>query len=210
MTSMTSTLLVTGTYDDQGPARRTLSRMGNRWGDGPPPEDAYERHSRDLAVVTAAFARHLDVLPQRLASTYDCVVRAVSADELTLLAQGGHGRYDESYAVQPAAGGASPFLVGRGSFRGGASADVAFGRFQSEPVPTCFCDACDETGEDLVAALEHALTVTVGGFEEYGRTRDDHYEVGYEAEGVGSRSSSSRVAGPGEPWQRRWTAWTFR
>ena len=177
--------------------------MGNQWGSGLPPEDAYERHSRDLAVVTAGFAAWLDGLPGRLTATYDCTVRGATADEVMLLAQGGHGTYDESYAVQPAAPAASPFLVGRSSFEG-ASADVAFGRFQAQSVPHCFCDACDETSEDLVDAVEQALAVTVGGFEEHGAPSGDHYEVGHLAEGGGSRSGAARVPAPPAPRRQRW------
>ena len=194
----------------RGLARRTLSDMGNRWGSGLPPGDAYERHSRDLAAVTADFASYLDGLPGRLTATYDCALRGATADEVALLAKGGHGTYDEAYAVQPAAPGASPFLVGRSTFEGGASAHVAFGRFQAQSVPHCFCDACDETSEDLVDAVEVALAVTLGGFDEHGAPRGDHYVVGYEAAGRGSRSSGSLVARAREPWQRLWAAWTPR
>ena len=122
----------------------------------------------------------------------------------------GHGRYDEAYAVHPATPGAAAFLVGRSTFEGGASADVAFGRFQAEPVPHCFCDACDETSEDLVGAVERALAVTVGGFDEYGAPRGEHYEVGYLAEDGGSRSETARVTAPPGPWRQRWAPWSRR
>jgi hypothetical protein len=55
------------------------------WGPDGPPEEAYSRVTRDLAVVTAAFAEFLEELPGRLTAEYDCVVRDPDQGEVERL-----------------------------------------------------------------------------------------------------------------------------
>jgi hypothetical protein len=94
--------------------------------------------TRNLAVVTAAFAEYLDDLPGRLTVEYDCVVREADQGELELIA--------------------------RDSSEGGTSAVVGLGRAVDIMVPQCLCDACDEDSESSMAELNELGEVVTPGF----------------------------------------------
>ena len=79
----------------------TLLVVGDRWGDDGPPADAYERHSRDLAAVTAGFASYLDELPTRLTIEYDCELREATARDVEWLRDGPSVEFEEALAVRP-------------------------------------------------------------------------------------------------------------
>src|SRR5262245_42075184 len=125
--------------------------MGDRWGDEGPPEEAYSRVSRDLRDVTADFARFLADLPVELVGSYDCRVRELTAEERQRLRGKSSDQFDEAYAIQPADPSATTLLIGRERFHEGASVALGLGVAIDPGIPSCFCDACDEDSQSLIA-----------------------------------------------------------
>lgn len=195
----------------------TLETVGDTWGREGPPDEAYSRVSRDLAVVTAGFTAFLDGLPGRLATAFDCTVREPTAEELARLRRLSGLQLDEAYVVEPADPASATLLVGRGTFEHGAFAVLGLGRGTDALVPTCFCDACDEDSESLADQVEELLAVVTGGFHEFRRPAPAglvrrrgarrRTEQGFEW-----RGGSSVGGGPdgGEPYDARWRAWPRR
>lgn len=146
--------------------------MGDRWGPDGPPSEAYSRVSRDLAAVTVGFTAYLDGLPDRLVAAYDCAVRPVTSAELIRLRQRGSRRDSEGtvYAVEPRGPDRATLLVDRTTFERGEFATVGIGQVITELIPNCFCDACDEDSDSLIAQTDTLVEVTVGGFREFRRT----------------------------------------
>jgi len=124
--------------------------MAETRGPDGPPEEAYSRVTRDLAVVTAGFAEHLENLPGRLTAEYDCIVRDADQEELERLAEAG-SRAIDCFVITPVDPLSAPLLIARDSFEGGTSADVGLGRAIDEMVPDCLCDGCDLDSESSIA-----------------------------------------------------------
>jgi len=100
--------------------------------------------TRDLAVVTAASAEHLDDLPSHLTVEYDCLVREPDQGELERLSAVG-SRAIDCLVVAPVDPLSAPLLIARDSFDGGTSAVVGLGRAVDVMVPDCLCDASTRT-----------------------------------------------------------------
>ena len=131
----------------------------------PPPDEAYSRVTRDLATVTAAYARWLDGLPGRLERSYECSVDETTKQDLRGLTHG----IARAYVVRPASREAAPLVVGRGQYDGGDFAEFGLGHRASELVPDCFCDACDADADGMIEEARSAVVVVTGGFEEWHR-----------------------------------------
>lgn len=192
--------------------------MGDTWGNEGPPEEAYSRVTRDLAVITAGFAEHLDELPARLLASYDCAVRDLTDDEVGRLSEHQSG-FVEMYAVEPSDPDCATLLVGRQVYEGGTAATLAFGVAAVEAFPDCFCDACDEDSESLVEQLERFLGAATGGCHEFRRRYRSRpgerldgggpwleHGVGWPG---GSWCHASRSV-TGEPFTRDWAPWPAR
>ncbi|MGN6577915.1 MAG: DUF6226 family protein [Nocardioides sp.] len=190
--------------------------MASTWGPEGPPDEAYSRVSRDLAAVTAGFVVYLDDLPRRLTETFECAVREPTDQERARL---GGDRAEHAYVVQPDGDDRSPLLVGRFTFEGGTGAVVAGGIAIEEPVPTCFCDACDEDSESLVDQVEELLEVVTGGCREFRRPYRKSFgqrladgpwlEHGYVRPNGGTSAHASAEV-KGEPFDRTWAPWRRR
>lgn len=192
--------------------------MPDTWGDEGPPPEAYSRVTRDLAAVTAGFARYLDELPGELTARYVCRTRDLSEDERQRL-RGRGADLDDGWAVEPSDPDSATLLVGRTSFEGGASAVLGFGVAALALVPDCFCDACDEDSESLVAETEGFVRAAVDGCVEFrrpfrprrrpGRLLGGAWlEEGFTTAGGGSAHASADIRG--EPFSRRWRPWATR
>ena len=192
-------------------------RMADTWGtDGPPPE-AYSRVTRDLALLTAAFAAYLDELPDELTPRYDCSVRDLSERETGRLRKPGLN-LDAGYAVEPSGPDSATLLVGRSSFEGGASAVLGFGIAALALVPDCFCDACDEDGASLIAQAQEFVESAVLGCVEFRRPYSRRaperlFDGPWMEEGFATRELERSHAGAGirgEAFSRQWQPWTRR
>lgn len=125
--------------------------MGDRWGTGSPPEDAYSR------VTDPEIYRPLhgiaEAVLEDLVRRFDVVREEVA----------GPGR---SVRLTPAAEGAAALTVEFTDFPG---LRVHLGRESGSgaPVPMCGCDACDETVEDCRESLLRLMAaLTAGTFGE--------------------------------------------
>ena len=196
--------------------------MPDRWGEEGPPPEAYSRVTRDLAALTAGFARYLDELPGELTARYLCRVRSLSEDERLRLRGSGSGVddgwVDDGWAVEPSDADSATLLVGRTTFEGGASALLGFGVAAHGLVPDCFCDACDEDSESLVARAEELVRAAVHGCVEFRRPYQPRrpgrlfggpwLEEGFTTAGGGFAHASAAIRG--EPFSRHWQPWTPR
>jgi hypothetical protein len=198
--------------------------MGDRWGESGPPDEAYSRVTRDLAVVTAEYGRYLDDLPGRLEWCYRCRTRALEEPERrrldgvrSLLSREG----SSSYAVAPEGPDRATLLVVRSAFEGGAAALFALGVVSSELVPDCFCDACDPDSESLIEQAEGFIQVAIGGCVEFRREHrmgrlpswaapvEHHWmEEGYRTAHSGAAHADEGIKG--EPFEREWLPWLSR
>ena len=80
------------------------------------PSDAYGRHSRDLAAVTAEYAAYLGDLPARLTSEYVCQLREATVDQVEWLLNGSPAELHHVFALDPGVDACATLLVGRGQF----------------------------------------------------------------------------------------------
>jgi len=143
--------------------------VAETWGPEGPPEAAYERVTRDLVAVTAAFAEYLDDLPNRLTAEYDCIVREPDPQERQRLREAGSRALD-CFVIAPADPMSAPLLIARASSEGGGTtAVVALGRAIEEMVPDCLCDGCDLDSESLIEEMTEFVDVATHGFREFRR-----------------------------------------
>jgi hypothetical protein len=180
-----------------------------------PPADAYSRVSRDLAAVTRSFGSWLDDLPQRLVADYECTVRPA---DLTDLERFDPFPVERAWVGEPDDPRAAPVILARHDFDGGVGVQIGIGRAVAELLPVCFCDACDEDGDDLIAQAEEAVAVVVGGFREfrqpYAKRRGEMLhggpwlEVGFEAGDRRRSTASADVVG--EHFDTVWASWPRR
>ena len=193
--------------------------MADRWGPDGPPEAAYSRVTRDLAQVTAAFSSYLDALPGALTAAYDCRLRPLTTEEAERVARR-VTPVAETYAVEPADPGSATVLVARWTHEGGAGATIGFGRAAVEPVPGCFCDACDEESDGLVEQVQRLVDAATAGVTEFRRQyvprRPDEilYDGPWLEEGYGDPRGplSGHASGEvrGELFETTWQAWIRR
>lgn len=184
-----------------------------RWRPPPPPE-AYSRVS-DPERFRPLHATALALL-DRLTAEYD--VRRTAEFELTAgMRPFPHAR--PPVRLAPALAGAAPIAI---AFSPQPSLAVRYGRWRSEPFPSCACDACAETaeeeGERLRRTIEH---VVAGRFREWitlpfiGKATMG-YSLGDEggAQRSGGWSRIPRVQArtllAGGPREIRWLPWPRR
>ena len=173
--------------------------------------------TRDLAVVTAAFAEYLDDLPGRLTAEYDCVVREADQGELERLSAAG-SRAIDCFVIAPVDPLSAPLLIARDSSEGGTSAVVGLGRAVDVMVPECLCDACDEDSESSIAELTELVDLVTHGFREFRRPyvadpdellwKGPWLQIGYEVNGevmwsrAGHRVKGEEFSVSWKPWAR--------
>ena len=158
---------VAATFANIAGARRDhhayARRMADSWGDDGPPADAYGRHSRDLAALTAEYAAYLQDLPTRLTSEYICQLQEATVDQVDWLLNGSPTELHDVFALDPGDDACATLLVGRGQFEGGATAEIGFGVATRASIPPCFCDACDEDSASLISQTEEYVRIVTAG-----------------------------------------------
>ena len=181
--------------------------MGNTWGLGGPPEEAYSR------VTNAERLRGLhDAARSMLASLeggYDVTrTDGVAPDPMT-------GENAPMVSLQPADPDASTLAV---VFTGFPGLLVQYGRAETDALPTCGCDACDDTLADLTEHLSLLLRAVAAGTVGERLHRDGLVwwrESWTEAPDTCCRTrveraqiEALRAAMPGD--EKRWAAWPRR
>ncbi|MBP3976184.1 DUF6226 family protein [Microbacterium sp. BLY] len=139
-------------FDESG----EVIRYGRRWPDGIAPEEAYSResHPERFAPLTLV----VDALVEHLRRGYQVEVRRESGEDGT-----------ERIVLAPARGAQIAITPGV------TSVCVEAGALFRAIVPSCICDACDETAETAADELERiVLSIAAGGFRE-------KYPVGHRA-----------------------------
>jgi hypothetical protein len=173
--------------------------------------------TRDLAALTLGFARYLDELPAELTTRYVCRTRSLSDDERQRL-RGRGPDLDNGWAVEPPDPDSATLLIGRTSFEGGSSAVLGFGVVARALVPACFCDACDEDSESLIAHAQEFVRAATRGSVEFRRpyrrrVRERLFNGPWMEEGFAAGGRELSHAGAdirGEPFSRQWQPWTRR
>ncbi len=123
------------------------------------PAEAYGRVSRDVDALFGPVCRAADQHVERLRHDFDVA--------LTPLASGAAGfRHDDTVRavlVSPSDPRASSLTIGWTGFPGVL---LRYGRFQVTALPSCGCDACDETTEECLEDLAQRLDLVTAGFWE--------------------------------------------
>lgn len=188
--------------DDEG----HIIRYGSRWAGGAPPEDAYSRESHPERFEPLRLV--VDALVDHLRSGYETEVREEGGPE-------GARRI----VLEPPTG--APIAL----TETGPGVQVEAGALFRAIIPSCTCDACDETAESAADELERTLrAIAAGGLRE-------RYPVGRRAWQLtqlvslgGEGRSSSSGAAPELPEEVReqkaavlrdlddgwWPAWPLR
>ncbi|MEV8265072.1 DUF6226 family protein [Microbacterium sp. NPDC077057] len=189
-------------HDDRG----EVIRYGRRWPDGIAPEESYSRESHPERFAPLLLV--VDALVEHLSREYEVEARRESGEDET-----------ERVVLEPARGARvviTPTVP---------SVSVEAGAHFHAIVPSCICDACDETAETAADELERILlSVAAGGFRE-------KYPVGRRAwlyteirSPDGDRRESSSGPAPEMPAEARertaallrglgdgwWPAWPLR
>jgi hypothetical protein len=136
--------------------------MGDRWGmDGPPPE-AYSRvtNPERFAPLHGFAQRLLDGLQR----DFDVVREEGYGLDAELEQFAGLDAANPAVRLMPNAAGAGALTIAFTSFPG---LIVRLGNWFVEPIPSCGCDACDETAEEEQDRLEGLVgALTSGRFSE--------------------------------------------
>jgi hypothetical protein len=135
--------------------RRGDDVSGSPWGPAGPPDEAYSRvtNPERFAILHAAAVELLD----RLEAEFD-VERSEGRETDVGSGMGTPAR--PSVTLRPKSGEAAPLTIRFTTFPG---LIVHVGRRYSEPLPQCGCDACAETGEEMVERLEWLVGHVVAG-----------------------------------------------
>lgn len=134
--------------------------MGDRWGSAGPPEEAYSRVTRDLAVVYAGLPAALDAHLQRLVTDYDATLREAAPDELPrgpVEQPPLDGRAVAVVPADPRCLGLWLVLTDAPTLWGWTAGPSWFG------LPQCSCDACDTDLEELLRELDQVTVGATGG-----------------------------------------------
>ena len=189
--------------------------MGNHWGLGGPPPEAYSRITNPERFQP--IHQFTDGLLERLLGAFN--IEVIEGADLDPDLEGG-GTIRSPIQLVPRNSGAAPITF---FFTGFPGVRARFGRWHRENFPDCGCDACDETAEGECQRLEWMVEiVTAGGFKE---------SVVQDAEGVlwlqhgfdaadGSRSASGsmrldgeeagRLVSESDPHYLDWRPWGLR
>jgi Family of unknown function (DUF6226) len=183
---------------------------GDRWDPDGPPEEAYGRVTRDLPTLYAPVVELARTMIDELAADYDVDRRSVTGAELKRV-EGCVSDALETVALVPRSGDRSPLIVGICDLPG---VHLAYGRWASEHLPECGCDACDETPDDLIELLTGTRDLVVGGFAEWVRRGEGQWWVGHQT-AVGSEEGSvdraeRRKLGIRKPIELAWQPWRRR
>lgn len=183
---------------------------GDRWGPEGPPEEAYSRVTRDLATLYAPVVDAARGTVDELASHYDVDRRPADRTELARV-EGCVSDALEATVLRPRSDDRSPLVVGVCDLPG---VHLAFGRWASERLPACGCDACDETPEDLLEQLAKVRDLVVGGFAEWVRRESGQWWLGHQTLDGSSEGSLDRAErrelGIREPIELAWRPWRRR
>lgn len=178
------------------------------WDAEGPPDEAYGRVTRDLATLYAPLLEGARSTIDELATTYDVERRAPSTEEAARV-EGCVSDAVETTVLAPRTPDQSALIVGICDLPG---VHLAFGRWASEHLPECGCDACDERLEDLLDQLSATCRLVIGGFDEWVRHEDGDWWLGHQtADGYGQgtvdRDDRARlgITGPAELVWRPWT-----
>jgi hypothetical protein len=126
--------------------------MGDRWGSEGPPTESYSRVT-DPDRYTVLHATGREVLDE-LVRRYDVVRETSSAADP-------HGKAAAPViTLIPSDSASSPLAIVFDAFPG---LTVRIGRDDEAHLPTCGCDACDETVEECVEKLRQYLEAVVAG-----------------------------------------------
>ncbi|HYJ66290.1 MAG TPA: DUF6226 family protein [Nocardioidaceae bacterium] len=184
---------------------------GDRWGPDGPPEEAYSRVTRDLATLYEPVVEAASNLVDRLEAAYDVTRRPARAAELDRLGACDYDRLEATTLV-PASPEQAPLTIGTCDMPG---VHLAYGRWASEHLPECGCDACDESAEALLQMMSGARDLVVGGFAEWIQLRTDgQWWLGHGTV-IGQQGRSVdrvelRELGISPPIELAWRPWTPR
>jgi hypothetical protein len=125
-----------------------------------PPDEAYGRVTNPERFEPLHSA--MMEMISRLEETFDVVrVEGYGLDEEL---EGERGIARPSVQLTPVDSNAAPITVAFSDFPG---LFIRFGRWITEPFPSCGCDACDESAADEIERLTELVDiVTAGGFRE--------------------------------------------
>ncbi|WP_029989075.1 DUF6226 family protein [Microbacterium paraoxydans] len=131
-------------HDESG----EVIRYGRRWPDGIAPEESYSRESHPERFAPLLLV--VDALVEHLSREYEVEARRESGEDGT-----------ERIVLAPACG-ARVILTPTVP-----SVSIEAGALFHAIVPSCICDACDETAETAADELERiVLSIAAGGFRE--------------------------------------------
>ena len=185
--------------------------MGDRWGAERPPDEAYERVTRDLFEVFAGLHAGVAAIVDRLDRSYDVVRRPATAAELKPFTGAVAGT-----VLTPATPGTTDLLVAYVVADDCPDVRFGYGPYWRAGCVVCGCDACDEDLADAVGAAEDALYGVASGLTEWVRWSDGGAEIGAEyGSGLGSHVSwlepeEARAEGYLTDERREWSPWRHR
>lgn len=181
----------------------------NDWHDGTPPPEAYSRITnpeRFRPLHTLALA-----LVEQLAVDYE----VARSDTFVLLPDVRPFEHAHTpVTLTPVTPNGAPIAIAFTEF---PSVIVRYGKWLSDPFPSCGCDACDETAEGEGERLERLLREVVAGFlverlsiPWFGDARL-HWELGAHGGGFCSLPrEQARVLLGGGPKRVQWQPWPRR
>ena len=144
-------------YSGLGPSPMGPDRAGQPVG---PPDEAYGRVTNPERFLPL----HSSILElmDRMEQTFD--VHRTEGFGLDEELEGKRGTARPSILLTPADINGAPITVTFSDFPG---LYIRFGRWVTEPFPSCGCDACDESAEEEFERLTELVDiVTAGGFQE--------------------------------------------
>lgn len=171
-------------------------RFGERWGMGPPPEEAYsvDAHPERFAPLHAI----ADALVAHLVSTYEASVLDALDDARAWFGERGPAVL-RAVRIEPAARDAAPIAIAWSDYPGIlVRAGAAHGGHQ----PVCGCEACDEPWERAADDLEELVLAVVDGRLQESVQRG----IAFTIEGVDGTARSSgwsSALGPDDRARRR-------
>jgi hypothetical protein len=182
----------------------------DRWGPDGPPVEAYSRVTN--AARFAPLHTFAETTLARLEAEYD----VTRSEGWTLEPDAQRVRTARpSVRLDPRSPDAAPLLVSFTTFPG---LQVRAGRWHTEPIPACGCDACDESLDDVLGRFEWLVAQVVAGrFREAVwawrgwksvEIGDDRHGFGRSRVRIGRAAARALVAGG--PARVEWRPWSRR